>query len=455
MMTERPHNQLKMYTLTIEDMVPHGHFLRKVDKLIDFNFIYDEVRELYSHRGRPSIDPLILIKTLLLGYMYGIDSERQLEMEIQVNIAYRWFLQIDLDERVPDHSTMSANRRRRFNGTDIFRKLFETVLSECIRKGLVDGKLVMTDSTHIKASASRESEIKLKVEKEASAYISRLDKHEALERSRLEAEGKLKPKGLSCKPRSKVQIKTVSTTDPDAGLLGRPGKPLGMHYLDHQSIDSKCGVIVDVEVTSGNTNDCTPYLDRIEFMQNKVGIKIEAVALDSGYDTSLIHREMEDNNITVFTPSTKKQDKYKVKFKRDAFRYNEIDDVFLCPNGKTLRLRQLERFESNIVREYAASAKDCRDCPCKDKCLAPSQESRRVRVNIFENVVRKHHEHDGTCAHTYALNQRQIWCEGTFANQIKKHNLRGLSRRGLAAARDHCLLSATALNLKRLVMRAG
>lgn len=456
MMTERREVQLKMYTLTIEDMVPEEHFLRKVERLIDFNFIYDEVRELYSILGRPGIDPVVLIKSLLIGYLYGINSERQLEMEIQVNIAYRWFLKLDLDERAPDHSTMSQNRRRRFNGTDLFRKLFERILADCIQKGLVDGKLIMTDSTHIRANASRQSEIRVEVKKETSTYLARLDKYEAEERARLESEGK---HGLKRARRVsgvvKAPTKTISTTDPDAGILGRPGKPLGPHYLDHQSVDSKNGVIVDVEVTTGNTNDCTPYLDRIDYIQDELGINIEAVALDSGYDTSLIHQEMEDKGIAVFTPQATAKDNYKVEFKRNAFRYNDIDDTYICPNGRCLTFRQLERSESNLVLEYGASTKDCRMCPLRDKCLAPSQRYRRIGVNIFEKAVQKHHARDGTPEHKHALNQRQIWSEGTFANQVKKHNLRHLSRRGLEAARDHCLLSATAMNIKRLVKCAG
>ena len=457
MMTERRTHQLKMYTLTLEDMVPQDHFLRKVDKLINFDFIYDEVRGLYSDRGRPSIDPVVLIKSLLLGYLFGINSERQLEMEIQVNIAYRWFLKLDLDEQVPDHSTMSQNRRRRFNGADLFRKLFERILAECIKGRLVDGKLIMTDSTHIRASALRQSEVRIDVEKAASSYIERLDKYETEERIRLESAGKLAPKRerLNLQKHLALTTKTISKTDPDAGLLGRPGKPLGTHYLDHQSVDSKNGIIVDVEVTAGNTNDCTPYLDRIDYIRDKIGIHIEAVALDSGYDTSLIHKTMSDKGICVSTPETKTKNNYKVEIKRDAFVFNQADDTYTCPNGKQLTFRSLERSESSIVHEYATTPKDCRDCPLKDRCLAPSQQSRRIGINIFESAVRKHYERYGTPEHKRALDQRQIWCEGVFATQIRKHNLRQLERRGLEAARDHCLLSATVMNIKRMVKCAS
>jgi uncharacterized protein (UPF0179 family) len=190
-------------------------------------------------------------------------------------------------------------------------------------------------------------------------------------------------------------------------------------------------------------------------MEDVIGIEIEAVALDSGYDTGLIHQTMEEKCIKIFTPKSKAQDKTKVAFKRDAFKYNESDDTFTCPNGKVLTLRQLERSTSTISREYATSVKDCRDCPLRSKCLAPSQNARRLGVNIFEEAVRKHHERDGTPEHRKALMQRQIMCEGTFGNQKQQHNLNNFNRRGIKAAREHALLSATAVNIKKLIKMAG
>lgn len=195
MLTERAGIQLKMHTLTIEDLVPRKHFLRKLEAAVDFSFIYDEVRELYCvNKERPSTDPVVLVKYLLVGYLYGIESERRIEQEVQVNMAYRWFLGLDVDECVPDHSTISQNRRRRFNGEDLFRRLFEHVLFLCVERGLVDGRIILTDSTHAKANASRKSEVKVLVEREAYAYLERLDAYEALERECLGEEKKLPQK---------------------------------------------------------------------------------------------------------------------------------------------------------------------------------------------------------------------------------------------------------------------
>lgn len=184
-------------------------------------------------------------------------------------MAYRWFLGLDLDDRVPGHSTISQNRRRRFHGENLFRRLFEQILRQCMDKGLVDGKVILTDSTHVKASASFKANVKVLAERETTDYMERLNRYEAEERARLEASGTIKPQ---CTGRVKKQgaktEKTVSATDPEAGMLRRPGKPEGMHYLSHQSLDAAHGIVVDVAVTPGNANDSEPYPKRINICEN-------------------------------------------------------------------------------------------------------------------------------------------------------------------------------------------
>ena len=174
MMTRRDGVQQKMLCVTLESLMPEKHFLRRLDSLMDFSFIYKRVENLYSHRGRPSIDPVVIVK-MLLGYLYGIDSERRLEQEVRVNIAYRWFLGIDLDEPVPDHSTFSQLRRRKFNGAALFEELFDEVVWKCIEYGLIDGKLLLTDSTHVRANARNDVVERVVVESEPSAYLQRLN----------------------------------------------------------------------------------------------------------------------------------------------------------------------------------------------------------------------------------------------------------------------------------------
>lgn len=456
MLTQRNGVQIKLHCITIEDLVPEDHFLRKLEKAVDFNFIYDEVRDLYCENfGRPSIDPVVLVKYLLLGYLYGIPSERQIEEHCQERNPFRWFLGLDLDDRIPDHTTISQNRRRRFNGENLFRRLFEGILRQCMEKGLVDGRVILIDSTHVKANASSKKNIKVTVEREATSYMERLDNYEAEERERLETSGAIKPQSAVREKKKKEIKRAVNTTDPDAGLLGRPGKPDGMHYLTQQSVDAANGIVVDVAAVPGNTNDSSPYLERIEYMRDHLGLDVETVGADGAYGTSMIYRAMEDMGIQLHTPKATGGASYKVEFQREDFQYEAERDCFICPAGKALTLRSLEREEFNICRVYRADRKDCRVCPMINRCVSDSHRSRTVRMNIFEEAVKRQREADKTPSHVYVLNLRQIWCEGSFAAQKARHNLRQLYRRGIEAAEDHCLLSATALNLKRMVKCAG
>jgi len=169
------------------------------------------------------------------------------------------------------------------------------------------------------------------------------------------------------------------------------------------------------------------------------------------YDTALIHKEIEKRKLTIYTPKKYTSDCSKTEYKRNDFTYDKDADEFTCPHGEKLPLRTLRRSESGVYREYRADTKTCKGCPYRDKCLAPSHNSRIIQVNIFQHIMDKHHGNDGSAEYNDALRKRQLWCEGTFAAQKARHNLRQMFRRGLRAAADHCLLSACAVNLKRLV----
>lgn len=457
MLTRTENKQIKFHMVTIEDLVPEEHLVRKLNQLVDFSFIYEEVGGYYcENNGRPCVDPVVLIKYLLIGFLFGIESERRIEREIQVNMAYRWFLGLDLGERVPDHSTISQNRRRRFHGENIFRRLFERIVRQRMEKGLVEGETILTDSTHVKANASFKKNIKVLAECETTGYMERLDRYEEQERQRLETSGAIKPQRKSRAKSEKTKVeKTVSITDPEAGMLRRPGKPEGMHYLSHQSLDAAHGIVVDVAVTPGNVGDSEPYLERIENMRDHLGLDIKAAGADSAYGTSLICRAMEGMGIELYTPGTTGGATYKVEFRREDFEYEKQGDCFICPAGNKLTLRSLEREHFNICRTYRADRKDCRSCPMLSRCVSDSHRSRTIRVNIFEEAVKRQREREGTPTHRRILKLRQIWCEGSFAAQKSMHNLRRLFRRGMEAAEEHCLLSAMALNLKRMVKCLG
>lgn len=375
MMTHSENKQIKFHMVTIENLVPKNHFLRKLDRLVDFLFIREQTRAYYCHNnGRPCIEPVVLVKYLLIGFLYGIESERRLEQEIQVNMAYRWFLGLDLDERVPDHSTLSQNRRRRFHGKDLYRTLFLQIVRKCMEKGLVDGKLIVTDSTHVKANASRRSEYVIEVEQAARGYLSKLDEYEEAERRRLENAGRIPVKESVSRrePGPKTRSKWVSRTDPEAGFYKRKGKPEGMHYLSHQSVDAANGIIVDVYTTPRNVTDATPYVERIDTIRRSLGLAIESAGADSGYDASLVHQQLQERGIRFYTPINHDRPNYKSSFTRSDFSYQADTDTFQCPAGKGLLLKRLQRNEYGVYWEYRAEKSDCQTCPLKNACLTGS-----------------------------------------------------------------------------------
>lgn len=238
--------QMKYHLVTIEDLVPEDHLLRKVDAVFDLSFVYEETAHLYSQKyGRPPIDPVVMVKYLLVDFLYGIPSERQIEERCADSNAFRWYLGIDLDERVPDHSTISQLRRRKPAFRKVLRQLFERVAQQCIDAGLASGRLVATDSTHVKASASPASIHLEETQEGPGAYWERLNRYEGQAGEYLaEKTGKQKKKRTNIlKRKPKRPHRRVSRTDPDAGWLNRANKPHGMYYLSHQTLDTDHGII--------------------------------------------------------------------------------------------------------------------------------------------------------------------------------------------------------------------
>lgn len=451
--------QIKYHMVTMEDLVPQGHFLRKLDAALDFSFVYEETVGLYSRKyGRPPIDPVMLVKYLLVGYLYNIQSERQIEERINDSNSLRWYLGLDLEQHAPDHSTISQLRRRKPSFRKVFRRLFEEVVRQCVEKGFVRGRVVGADSTHVKANASRASEELVELVEEPGVYWERLDGYEEEGLNELEKQtGKRRKKRTRQLKKDRRQTKKrVSRTDPEAGYMSRPGKPKGQYYLSHQAVDCDHGVILDIAVTSGDVNDAAPYLDLMERVHKNV-IPIQAATADAAYDFPLAHRVLRDMGIDFFVRPQASFDCTNVELTRESFHYNETSDIYICPQGKTLKRNTLTRTASGLSWQYLADKKDCTDCPLRSKCLSAKDKrgARKIEHSYFRPERQRNMDRRQDPEFREALKLRQIWCEGTFAAQKRSHNLTQVLRRGLEAAEEHCLLSATALNLKRMIKYMG
>ncbi|WP_139378389.1 IS1182 family transposase [Mesobacillus jeotgali] len=425
----------------IEDLVPEDHHLRKVDKYIDFSFIGEKVRPFYSeNNGRPS-DPIMLFKMMFIGYFYGIRSERQLEREVQTNVAYRWFLGLKLTDPVPDHSTISWNRRTRFKDTNIFQEIFDEIVLLAINHKMVGGRVLFTDSTHLKANANKHKFSREEVEVETREYIEELNRAVEEDRS---SHGK-KP----LKEREEVtETKEIrkSTTDPDCGFMSRENKQEMFCYLDHRTTDMKFNIITDAYVTPGNVHDSVPYLSRLDRQMVRFGFKVEAVALDSGYLTNPICKGLHDRSIFGVIAHRRYQPT-KGLFPKWKFTYHKEEDIYVCPNGQELVYRTTTR---EGYREYKSDAKKCSECPLLKECTRSKNKQKVITRHVWEEFKEKVRLNRLSLSGKMLYKYRKEKVERSFADSKELHGLRYCRLRGLHNASEQVLLTAACQNIKKI-----
>jgi transposase len=443
-----------MMVVDLEKLIPADHLLRRIQRKVDFGFVYERVKRLYKAGGRPSVDPVVLVKMWLIGYLYGIDSERRLEQEVHLNLAYRWFLGLNLSDRVPDHSTFSVNRNKRFRGTDLFKDIFEHTVGLCQSVGLVQSETVVTDSTHIKANASSDSAETVVVTKSPGAYLQSL---EARARELDEQLRKKRPGNRQGKPPEMAEpqprTETRSKTDPDAGMLARPGKPHGFHYLAHVTVETSHGVILDIEPTAASINDHEPYAGCISRVAQKHEVK--QAAADSAYDCAEVHRTLSDLGITGYIPSWYRTgpsgpDQQCLYFRTRDFVYEPAIDAYRCPAGEMLTLHAV-CVGKRIYKLYDCSPATCGSCELRHKCISPSSKRRQLKRMFDQEHTEQARERNRTPEHKALQALRRVWCEGTNALLKGKHCLRRAMRRGLHNMREQVQMAAAALNLWKLV----
>jgi transposase len=445
MMKRKIEAQKEMEFVSIDDLVPSDHILRKVQQMIDFSFVRERMEPLYClDNGRPAIDPVILFKMLFIGYFFGVRSERQLVRDIQVNVAYRWFLGYGLQDKIPHSSTISQNRRRRFNGSDVFREMFDDVVLLALRNGFVDGKTLYTDSTHLKANANKHKYTKETVSHNTKKYIDDLE--QSISEDRKE-HGK---KPLSKKPLKKgdnsKEIKR-SKTDPDSGFMTREGKPQGFFYLDHRTTDNKFNIITDVYLTPANIYDSLVYLDRLDYQIDKFGFEVSEVGLDAGYNTPDICHGLVNRDIFGVV-GYRKPGGLKGRFRKNRFRYDQKNDYYVCPEGKILNYRTTNR---NGYREYVSNKALCIHCPSLLNCTQSKNHQKVITRHVWGESRDQINSNRYTDRGKYIKRRRSETVERSFADAKQLHGYRYARFRGRKKVEAQCLMTAIVQNIKKIV----
>ena len=435
-------NRDQIQMLCMDDLVPENHLLRLVDAAIDWTFIYDLVEEKYcSDNGRPSMDPVTLIKIPFIQYLYGIRSMRQTIKEIEVNAAYRWFLGISFLDKVPHFTTFGKNYTRRFKDTDLFEQIFSRILDECFRMNLVDPKEVFIDATHVKACANNKKFDKQVVVEEALFYEAQLEKEIDLDR---EEHGKKPFKKDDGDPPSQSggkEIK-VSQTDPESGWFHKGEHKEVFAYCVETACD-KYGWILGYSVHPGNHHDSRTFPEIYEKLKP---FDIETVVMDAGYKTPPIAKQILDNEQTPLFPYKRPMTKEGF-FKKNDYVYDEYYDCYICPNNEIIRYSTTNR---NGYREYKSDCRICEKCPMISQCTGSKNHVKVITRHIWEDYMEKCEEIRQTVGMKDLYSKRKETIERLFGTAKEAHGFRYTQMIGKARMNMKVGLTYACMNLKKL-----
>ena len=442
---DKKRDQIQMFCM--EDLIPEDHLLRLIDKAIDWNFIYNLVEDKYCHdNGRPSMDPVMLIKIPFIQYLYGIRSMRQTIKEIEVNVAYRWFLGLDMLDKVPHFSTFGKNYSRRFKDTDLFEQIFSHILEECYKFRLVDPTEVFVDATHVKARANGHK-MRKRIAKQEALFYEDMLKKEINEDRATHGKKPLKDKDDDNTPSSgngsskEKEIKE-STTDPDSGWFHKGEHKEVFAYAVETACD-KHGWILGYTISPGNLHDSRTFKGLYDKISD---IGINTLIADAGYKTPAIAKLLLDDGIKPLFPykSPMTKDGF---FKKSDFVYDEYYDYVICPNDQHLEYSTTNK---DGYREYKSNGHICKGCPYLSQCTNSQNHVKVFTRHIWEDYMETCEDIRHTLGMKDLYKKRKETIERLFGTAKENHGFRYTQMYGKARMEMKVGMTFACLNLKKL-----
>lgn len=431
------------YSFSLEEHVPDDHLLRGIDRFLDLSELHEHLAPHYSTTGRPSIDPELLIRMLIVGYCFGIRSERRLCEEVHLNLAYRWFCRLGLEDAVPDHSTFSKNRHGRFRDSDTLRFVFERVLRRCIAEDLVGGEGFAVDASVVRADANRQRGVpssqvdwsKASLTRPVREYLEALDAGD-----------------------QRRERKNVSLTDPAAQWTAAPGGPAYYAYSTNYLADTKAGIVVDVQATTANrVDEVASAKIMVERTQENFQLKPDRLIGDTAYGVAeMLAWMVDEKGIEPHVPVWDKTQRDDGTLSAGDFQWDAQADEYRCPQGHALRSRRriFTKLRSNVTKAgtiiYRSSKRDCAACPIKERCC-PNTTIRKIARSVHEDARNVARAINATDQYRTSRKERKK-VEMLFAHLKRVLKLDRLRLRGLSGASDEFLLAATAQNLRRMAL---
>jgi transposase len=436
MMGHHDRSEALFYYFRLEDQVPETHLLRLIEKHISFAFVRQQLKDRYSETGRPSIDPELLLRILLIGYLYGISSERKLVEELRMHLAWRWFTGLGFDQEIPHHSTFSKNRHGRFQESNLFEALFEQIVRQCVEVGLVQGKHLSVDGSFVEANAAKESRIPREQLAEAAQvhhsvreYVVELEQQNPVEEPVHEQD-------------------QVSTTDPDSTYATKGGTPARLGYYDNYLVDNPSCVIVGVQATAARLSQETVAAeDMLTRFTQWQGRTPESVGADTTYGNGEFLQWLAEREITPYMRTRESAKRKNSPFYGpERFTYQPESNSYRCPAGEQLNYVGLN--VRNRAHAYIGSGKRCGACSQKAQCT--SGRYRYLAIHMDETARQRARELVNTPEFAKAQRERKK-VEALFAELKNQIGLRRLRLRRMKFVREQFFLAAVAQNIKRLV----
>lgn len=448
--------------IRLDALIPEDNFYRQVEAKLDLSFVRGLVQDHYSPMGRPSIDPIVFFKLQLILFFEGFRSERQLMEQVNLNLAHRWYIGYDLDETIPDHSSLSKIRDR--YGLSVFQRFFERIVELCIAAGLVWGKELYLDGTRVYANAKIDSMVP-RFYWESQQHVETLFKDEAGEVTTQHSQTETtletgrgfvsKYDGTRFTARAKhwYRRKTdfkVSMTDPDASPMSRfTGDLARLGYHTHYVVDGgKARVILAALVTPASIMDNTPMLDLVRWVRFRWQLLPDIAVADAKYGTVANITGLEQDGLRAYIPIPEAGHKHGFYSTAEHFRYDPQRDLFICPEGQEMPL--FSRRQTEFVYVYRAAAAVCNRCPVKAACT-DSMSGRHVRRSFFQEYLDRVHHYHQTEAYKRAMRKRQVWVEPMFGEAKQWHQMRHFRLRRLEKVNIEGLMIAAGQNIKRLL----
>lgn len=439
---------------TLNELVPEEHLVRKLDNCIDFRFIEELVRDLYSVCGRPSIPPVVLFKLLFINKIFGINSMRRTCEECKVNIAYRWYLGLSMYDEIPNYSTWSQNYIRRYKDSNVFNEIFERILSQAMEYGFIDMETVFGDSTHQKANANKNKYTDVEVEIVKKEYEEELLKEINEDRK---SHGKkpieaIEKKEIMFSEETGEVIENVKTkhikeskTDPESGCFHKGEKEKCFAYSHHTFCDKNGFVIAKVTIP-GNIHDSVSFFPVYKILSEKYKDKIKNICLDAAYTTPAICREIILNGHTPLMPYKRPMTK-KGFFKKYEYVYDEYYDCYICPNNEILSYTTTDK---NGYKIYKSNPEKCKNCPLREQCTKSKNNQKVITRHIWEEYKEQMNANRYTplWKENYPLRKETI--ERTFGDCKEQHGLRFTRVRGLLKNEQNATLIFACHNLKKM-----